>query len=253
MKLTIFSALSVLGLTLIGSEAVNVVRIDANKKLVCLILPPAGTIIGDTQTIGHVQCTDGNPQLLPSNFFISQEFETTPEYVQAWGYMNPEVVGMSKKDGGGQYDIHLDSGDNKAEGYPVFVELLEPDTGRWCIRFCHSITKVCNMGNSSKGCEGALKITKWPSNVPSIAETGNSTSTKSGTAGSTTSAKSSSASASHVSVSGTSSVPTSSDTTPAAAGSSSSPQGKTSDTTKSSLGYLSPLAAAASVFYGLLL
>ncbi|KAG0354380.1 hypothetical protein BGZ54_001678 [Gamsiella multidivaricata] len=133
MRLALFSVLSVLALGLIRSEATNVVRIDPKSGLVCLILPPPGKLIGDTEQNGHVQCTDGKPKLLPSKFF------------------------------GGQYDVHKDSGDNIAPGYPVFVELLEPDSGRWCIRFCHEKGPHCNMGRSSDGCEGALGITSWPS------------------------------------------------------------------------------------------
>ncbi|KAG0308334.1 hypothetical protein BGZ98_008316 [Dissophora globulifera] len=174
MRLSIFSALSVLGLGLIGADAVNNVYIDPATDLVCLILPPPGKLIGDTQTIGHVQCTNGKPQLLPSNFFITKQFKTTADYVQAWGIMDPKAVGMLANDGGGQYDIHKDSGINASPGYPVFVELLEPDSGRWCIRFCHKLDKTCNMGKSSAGCEGALGITEW-SAAPATASTSNKT------------------------------------------------------------------------------
>ncbi|KAG0300115.1 hypothetical protein BGZ98_009437 [Dissophora globulifera] len=164
MRITLFSVLSILGLGLIGAEAAttNVVRIDPKKGLVCLILPPPGKLIGDTETIGHVQCTDGKPKLLPSNFFITKKFSTTANYVQAWGRMRPKTVGMLANDGGGQYDTHKDSGNNIAPGYPVFVELLEPDSGRWCIRFCHTLDrKYCNLGKSEYGCEGALGIKDW--------------------------------------------------------------------------------------------
>ncbi|KAG0199725.1 hypothetical protein BGX28_007034 [Mortierella sp. GBA30] len=164
MRLALFSALSVLALGLIRSEAAtNVVRIDPKSGLVCLILPPPGKLIGDTEQDGHVQCTDGKPKLLPSKFFVTKNFKVTKDYVQAWGFMNDASVGLLKNDGGGQYDTHKDSGTNVAPGYPVFVELLEPDTGRWCIRFCHAKGPNCNLGKSQYGCEGALGITDWPS------------------------------------------------------------------------------------------
>ncbi|KAG0049094.1 hypothetical protein BGZ83_006044 [Gryganskiella cystojenkinii] len=167
MHISILSALTVLAAgafsrPIANTDTTNVVRIDADAGLVCLILPPPGKLIGDTEQDGHVQCTDGNPTLLPQNFFKSKKFLTTPDYIQAWGYMNDDAVGLLTSDGGGQYDIHRDSGTNTAPGFPVFVELLEPDSGRWCIRFCHKVGKVCNMGKSEAGCEGALGITDWP-------------------------------------------------------------------------------------------
>ncbi|KAF9983062.1 hypothetical protein BGZ75_005462 [Mortierella antarctica] len=119
-----------------GSEAkLNVVRIDPDSELVCLILPPKGELIGDTETTGHVQCTDGKPKLLPDSFFVTKHFETTDKYVQAWGLMDDDSV---------------------------FVELLEPDSRRWCIRFCKERGDDCNMRDSTDGCEGALGITHWP-------------------------------------------------------------------------------------------
>ncbi|KAF9199115.1 hypothetical protein BGZ49_010813 [Haplosporangium sp. Z 27] len=164
MRFTIFSALSVLALGLIGSEAAptNIVRVDPKTEMLCLILPPKGKLIGDTEQDGHVQCTDGKPEMLPKSFFKTKHFKVTSNYVQAWGIMNDDAVGLRKDDGGGQYDTHADSGHNIAPGYEVFVELLEPDTGRYCIRFCHKAGKDCNMGKSSYGCEGALGITQWP-------------------------------------------------------------------------------------------
>ncbi|KAF9109634.1 hypothetical protein BGX27_007382 [Mortierella sp. AM989] len=257
MKINILSTLSLLTLGLIGGEAVNVVRIDAKTGLMCLILPPAGKLIGDTEQDGHVQCTDGNPELLPSNFFVTKEFETTSNYVQAWGYMNSESVGMLKNDGGGQYDIHLDSGDNKAEGYPVFVELLEPDSGRWCIRFCHKLGSDCNMGSSSKGCEGALKITKWPAKDASLPVAVSNTTSSATTTASGAADVFKPASASQSSISG---LPTataaSSGTT--AAGTSVSRASTTSNKTtngsiKSSLGSIVPLTIIAGAFFTLLL
>ncbi|KAF8927355.1 hypothetical protein EDD21DRAFT_392657 [Dissophora ornata] len=162
MRLAIFSAITVLALGLVDAATTNVLRINAKTGLVCLLLPPPGKLIGDTEQDGHVQCTDGKPKLLPTSFFKTKNILVTKNYVQAWGFMNDASVGLLKKDGGGQYDIHKDSGHNIASGYPVFVELLEPDSGRWCIRFCHALGPDCNMGKSSYGCEGALGITNWP-------------------------------------------------------------------------------------------
>ncbi|KAF9283895.1 hypothetical protein BGZ68_005045 [Mortierella alpina] len=164
MHISFFSALTVLALGVLHTEAVtsNVVRIDPKSNLICLILPPRGKLVGPTETEGLVHCTDGKPRLLPSNFFVAKKFLVTKDYVQAWGLMNDNSVGLLKKDGGGQYDTHMDSGHNTAVGYPAFVELLEPDTGRWCIRFCHEKGPHCNYGKSTYGCEGALGITDWP-------------------------------------------------------------------------------------------
>ncbi|KAF8952345.1 hypothetical protein BGZ52_006643 [Haplosporangium bisporale] len=163
MRISLFSALSIFVLGSLQAKAMttNVVRIDAKSRLVCLILPPPGKLIGETEQDGLVHCTDGKPRSFPDRFFVTQNFKTTPDYVQAWGYMNPQAAGISKNDGGGQYDTHKDSGDNSSPGYKVFVELLEPDTGRWCIRFCQEAGKQCNMGKSQYGCEGALGITEW--------------------------------------------------------------------------------------------
>lgn len=166
MAISLFSTLSLLAvLALVRTtiaDTTNIVRIDPKSGLVCLILPPPGKLIGDTEDAGQVHCTDGKPDLLPTTFFNSKNFLVTEEYVQAWGYMNNEAVGLLNTDGGGQYDIHRDSGTNTAPGYPVFVELLEPDSRRWCIRFCHNLGPSCNMGKSTYGCEGALNIVDWP-------------------------------------------------------------------------------------------
>lgn len=81
MRLALF-ALSFLALGLIRSKAVtNVVRIDSNLGLVCLLLPPPGKLIGDTEQDGHVQCTDGTPELLPPQFFVTKSFQVTNDYV----------------------------------------------------------------------------------------------------------------------------------------------------------------------------
>ncbi|KAF9171829.1 hypothetical protein BGX21_009725 [Mortierella sp. AD011] len=265
MKITLLSTLSVLGLGLITAEAgENVVRIDANKGLVCLILPPPGKMIGDTQQDGHVQCTDGNPQLLPSNFFVSKKFKTTSDYVQAWGLMNDESVGLLKNDGGGQYDIHKDSGTNRAEGYPVFVELLEPDTGRWCIRFCPKLNTACNMGKSSYGCEGALGITDWPTSGGTSSSSNNTTAsgttTAASSAKSTSSAKGASSTGASKSSTAAVSVPTGNSTVSTTAPTSTSstnatvtPKAATSSSVKTSFNSVVPLAILASAVYTLFL
>ncbi|KAF8981147.1 hypothetical protein BGZ46_003201 [Entomortierella lignicola] len=248
MKFTILSTLSLLSLGLIGSEAAtNIVRINAETGLVCLILPPRGQIIGNTQTIGHVQCTDGTPELLPTDFFVSKTFQTTSDYVTAWGLMNDAAVGMLTSDGGGQYDIHPDSGDNAAQGYPVFVELLEPDTGRWCIRFCHTLgDHACNMGNSDKGCEGALNITSWPTGSPSGAgAAATTTSLVHGNATATGTAKATgTASAANATITGAATT-----TAASAAGASSTTKSNVSGAIKSSFGSVVPLTILASALY----
>ncbi|KAI8598608.1 hypothetical protein EDD21DRAFT_382001 [Dissophora ornata] len=252
MRLTILSTLSLLSLGLMASEAVNTVRIDVATGLVCLILPPAGKIIGDTQQDGHVQCTDGTPELLPSSFFVSKNFETTTDYVQAWGLMNDTSVGMLKSDGGGQYDIHADSGDNVATGYPVFVELLEPDTGRWCIRFCHALGKVCNMGDSSAGCEGALGITNWPTSGTTAAGSGNTTTTSTAKTSTTKTASSTVTSSSTVTTSAgasTSSTTGSTSTVTSSTGSTKASLGSY----QASLGAIVPFTVMASAVYSLFL
>lgn len=94
-----------------------------------------------------------------TGFIKSQYFKKGDGWVQVHGHIDRSKENLSENDGGGQYDIKAPSG-SKCAGYSHFVEIIEPDNGRYCIRCCKE-KGDCPTGKSTYGCEKVLDIKDW--------------------------------------------------------------------------------------------
>uniref|UniRef100_A0A1D1XWN7 Sodium-dependent neutral amino acid transporter B(0)AT1 n=1 Tax=Anthurium amnicola TaxID=1678845 RepID=A0A1D1XWN7_9ARAE len=132
-----------------------------NQDTFCTFLPKeAGGNIGDSESDAFAFCTQANlanapgGHVLPDGFITSAHFLQKDSYVQVTGTINPDAYSLSASDGGGQYD---NSGSGSPPGascanYKKFVNLVEPDAKRFCIRCCNDESD-CNTGESTEGCE----------------------------------------------------------------------------------------------------
>jgi hypothetical protein len=118
----------------------------------CTFLPPhAGDDVGATEDQGKPFCTSSalGGQTFPSGFIKSAHYVSTSKYVQVTGKIDRTKYQLSASDGGGQYDNKDVSA--TCNGYKYFVNMLEPDSNRYCIRCCSSQSD-CNLGKSTYGC-----------------------------------------------------------------------------------------------------
>lgn len=133
-----------------------------NGKDFCLFLPPVyGGNIAENEDRAVAFCTKAMPEapkagILPAGFIKTANFVTNTQagWVQITGKMDGSKYGLSKNDGGGQYDIKAPVG-SKCAGYNHYVELVEPDNGKYCIRCCKE-KKDCPVNKSTYGCEKVL-------------------------------------------------------------------------------------------------
>ncbi|KAF9111522.1 hypothetical protein BGX27_004814 [Mortierella sp. AM989] len=133
-----------------------------NQDDFCLFLPPMyGGGIAENEDSAVAFCTKpiaSAPKagLLPPGFIKSAHLvrNTQKGWVQITGRMDGKKYGLSKKDGGGQYDIKAPRG-TRCAGYPHFVELVEPDSDIYCIRCCKTKTD-CPVNKSTYGCKKVL-------------------------------------------------------------------------------------------------
>lgn len=92
---------------------------------------------------------------LPVGFITSAHYfkNTTAQYVQVTGKLNPKLYSLSTKDQGGQYDNHGKGSPplSMCYGYKYYVNLIEPDKGDYCMRCCNTYVD-CNAGRSEYGC-----------------------------------------------------------------------------------------------------
>ncbi|ELU36772.1 hypothetical protein AG1IA_09202 [Rhizoctonia solani AG-1 IA] len=133
----------------------------------CLILPRiAGATVGESETPGGMQAfcspsayTDPSQGQLPGNFWRSVTLErgsggSGQQYVQC-------KSSYHGRDGGGQYDSSGGDGGrgnpegSVCEGYNHYVELLEPGSGRACIRCCQD-TNDCPLSMDTSGCPAVI-------------------------------------------------------------------------------------------------
>ncbi|KAL1926099.1 hypothetical protein VTP01DRAFT_6136 [Rhizomucor pusillus] len=124
----------------------------------CLFLPPKpGMEIAPNEDIGISFClkpsTISGSKALPAGFIKTAHFLKTSTYVQLTGWIDRTKYKLKSSDGGGQYDNH---GNGKPVGavcknYNYFVELIEPDINRFCIRCCQNKAD-CPTGRSGYGC-----------------------------------------------------------------------------------------------------
>ncbi|KAG8705331.1 hypothetical protein FRC09_003023 [Ceratobasidium sp. 395] len=140
----------------------------------CLIMPRnAHTNIGDSESEGQMQSycsaeahSDDSQGLLPDNFWKRVTYKTGSgkngqEYAQLTGLINGGFSQLNDDDGGGQYDS---SGGDGGKGNPRgsvcigfnhYVEIIEPDVGRACIRCCQDPAD-CPTTMDTSGCPAII-------------------------------------------------------------------------------------------------
>ncbi|KAF9360079.1 hypothetical protein BGX34_007971 [Mortierella sp. NVP85] len=135
-----------------------------NEKDFCLMLPKSpGEEIGKSEDDAVAFCTKKNLQGAPNsndfpkNFIKSQYYTKNDKWVQMIGRFRPEKYSLSRKDGGGQYDIKAPP-KSKCANYPHYVEFIEPDNGIYCLRCCKEKAD-CPLNKSTYGCQKVLKLT----------------------------------------------------------------------------------------------
>ncbi|KAF8608157.1 hypothetical protein BDV93DRAFT_519219 [Ceratobasidium sp. AG-I] len=151
----------------------NTVVVSSTSKY-CLIMPrKAHTNIGDSESTGQMQsyCTasarTSNAQgLLPNGFFTKATFKsgtgkTGKKYVQITGRIQKNFSQLNNNDGGGQYDSSGGAGGkgnprgSVCTGYAHYVQIIEPDVSRACIRCCQD-TKDCPTNKDTAGCPAVI-------------------------------------------------------------------------------------------------
>lgn len=124
----------------------------------CIFLPPKpGLEVAVNENNGIPFCSNKNavPNAteFPKGFITTAHYLKTSKYSQVTGFFDRSKYSLKESDGGGQYDNHAHGKPVGAqcEGYNYFVNLIEPDIQRFCIRCCKE--KVdCNTGRSGYGC-----------------------------------------------------------------------------------------------------
>ncbi|KAG0255414.1 hypothetical protein DFQ27_006275 [Actinomortierella ambigua] len=151
-----------------NANAVKMGQIAAvnNKKDFCWFLPPnRGDKISSNEHRAVAFCTNKrvlkdapNANLFPKGFIQSANWaaNTTKarEWVQVTGRFNPDLYGLSREDGGGQYDQVAPRGAQCA-GYRYWVNFIEPNEGIYCMRCCKNKLD-CPRNKSHKGCRSVL-------------------------------------------------------------------------------------------------
>ncbi|RIA97240.1 hypothetical protein C1645_752827 [Glomus cerebriforme] len=129
-----------------------------SSNLFCSFLPKTpGESISDSEGDAIPFCTQANPanapgaKKFPTGFIKTAHFAKGTGFVQVTGTINRSKYKLKSSDGGGQYDTRAPPG-AICKGFKNFVNLVEPDIGRFCIRCCTN-TKKCNTGKSTEGCE----------------------------------------------------------------------------------------------------
>jgi hypothetical protein len=128
-----------------------------SQTVFCSFLPPRpGESIGESEATAIAFCTRLTPDApgakrFPAGFIRSAHFVQTPDYVQVTGTINRAAYKLSKSDGGGQYDPSAPPGAGVTR-YLFFVNLIEPDVNRFCIRASNNAAFI-TLNRSQDGCE----------------------------------------------------------------------------------------------------
>ncbi|GAB5586025.1 hypothetical protein Unana1_00925 [Umbelopsis nana] len=135
--------------------------LNVTEQSLCVFMPKSpGELIASSEPTAIVFCNSTSAALgaskIPAGFITSSHFVKGTgqgNYIQYTGSIDPSKYSLSSKDGGGQYDNHGNGNPpgSSCIGYPYFVELIEPDVKRYCIRCC-DIYQDCNAGRSQYGC-----------------------------------------------------------------------------------------------------
>ncbi|KAJ3046221.1 hypothetical protein HDV00_000033 [Rhizophlyctis rosea] len=162
------------GITLVVKSATNF----------CAMLPPnPGDTVGNTESISLAYCTspvDGDAigaRAFPGGFITSAHYVATSGYVQVTGTFDRSKYSLKSSDGGGQYDsaaAGIRPGSSCA-GWGSYLEYLEPDSQRYCVRCCaddgEADNSPCNWHHDLDGCNRIGGDYGWYFPIPSYAVT----------------------------------------------------------------------------------
>ncbi|KAF0420590.1 88 kda immunoreactive mannoprotein mp88 [Gigaspora margarita] len=135
-----------------------------SEDMFCLFLPRnQGQDIGSSEVDAIAFCNNFSPnapnaRIFPDGLIKTMCLGSGPGYVQMTGLIDGNVY-LNATDGGGQYDINAPSG-AVCHGYDSFVNLIEPNNGRFCIRCCDSSatsSKMCDTSRSTDGCVNIIQ------------------------------------------------------------------------------------------------
>ncbi|KAG9119770.1 hypothetical protein FRC07_005039 [Ceratobasidium sp. 392] len=153
------------------AEPAYTVKINGANDF-CMIMPrKSGTTIGDSESSrGQMQSFCSNPSSgqgkLPSNFWSKVTYKTGTgkngkKYKQLTGRIN-SWSHLKSNDGGGQYDSNGGAGSKGnpsgsvcSGAYPIYVEIVEPDAKRACIRCCQDKAD-CPTNKDTAGCPAVI-------------------------------------------------------------------------------------------------
>jgi hypothetical protein len=114
----------------------------------CIFLPPQpGLVVAVNENNGIPFCTNTdlvpNATELPEGFITTAHYLRNSTYVQITGFFDRTKYDLGETDGGGQYDNHAHGKPVGAQcqGYNYFVNMIEPDIERFCIRCCQNQVK----------------------------------------------------------------------------------------------------------------
>ena len=145
-----------------------------DKEHFCLFLPKPGQTIADSETDARPYCTvpglAPGANILRSGDIKSAVLRKNNHFIQITGHLDNHKLGLHANDDGGQYDDyvsrdtpHGSPGGAVCQGFKYFVEIVEPDKQRYCIRCCHEVSNnpkdadhACIEGHSKTGCDGIM-------------------------------------------------------------------------------------------------
>ncbi|KAF9571102.1 hypothetical protein EC968_001021 [Mortierella alpina] len=137
----------------------------SSQKEFCLFLPPmvGGDIAKNERNAiafcskPHNKATPG-ARAFPKGLIKSSHLlhnRGAHDYVQVTGRIDRTKYKLRKHDQGGQYDIKATKGSSCA-GYNHFVQLIEPNENRYCLRCCMQKSD-CPTNKSERGCDEIIK------------------------------------------------------------------------------------------------
>ncbi|KAK3837171.1 MAG: hypothetical protein JOS17DRAFT_733342 [Linnemannia elongata] len=164
LKTLLASSLVALAATLstVSAAIPGKIGVLTSSSEYCIFLPPkSGGNIADSEDVALAFCNKDihaatNSKRLPAGFIKSVHLvrNTQKGWVQITGRIDRTKYGLSKNDGGGQYDIKAPPGSSYVD-YKYYVQLIEPDSNIYCLRVCKN--KIdCPTNKSTKGCTGVL-------------------------------------------------------------------------------------------------
>ncbi|CAG8590287.1 14736_t:CDS:1 [Gigaspora margarita] len=125
-----------------------------SEEVFCSFLPrQQSEEIGASEDDAIPFCTSSTPNApnqFPTGFIKTAHFKQDTNYVQVTGTIDNSLY-VIPSDGGGQYDTKAPVGAS-CTGYKKFVNLVEPNNGRFCIRCCND-GATCDTGHSEAGCD----------------------------------------------------------------------------------------------------